>query len=350
MEQSALVGDRQARQQVQAILRQVAASAHLDRATDSEFSILYNLVGTYSSKPVMVRLAMQELLKRNSHRFCAAVLRMLRSDAAGPGMDHLVGMSLENNLMICAMTDPNLLTEDQALKIARQLHKSDARLDTKLLNRVMVEESQGARGDTEGIKRALAIIDDISDCTMLVHPLTKLLRHRDGHVRSKAGLLMVRAHRNADWLQQQMMTADPRTLANLIEGLLATAPTEKEVYLLWTYTYHANHRVASTALLVLYRNGQQQAKERLLAMGNHPAEQFRTAAAWAMGQTGDLCFLETLQHMARNDTGNAKRMGLKASVHLRKAAARATSGLESAPEPETLEPANSEAVEEAAEG
>ncbi|MCC6392037.1 MAG: HEAT repeat domain-containing protein, partial [Bryobacterales bacterium] len=172
----------------------------------------------------------------------------------------------------------------------------------------------------------------------------------DGHVRSKAGLLMVRAHRNADWLQQQMMTADPRTLANLIEGLLETAPTEKEVHLLWTYTYHANHRVASTALLVLYRNGHQQAKERLLAMGNHPAEQFRTAAAWAMGQTDDLCFLETLQHMARNDSGNAKRMGLKGSVHLRKAAALATVALETAREPEGLEPAKPEAVAEATEG
>ncbi|MCZ2147563.1 MAG: HEAT repeat domain-containing protein [Bryobacterales bacterium] len=332
MEQSALVPYRKEKQQVQAILRQVAAAADLGWASDSEFSILYSLVGAYSAKAVMVRLAMVELLKRNPRRFCAAVLRMLRSDATGPGMDHLVGVFLENNLMICALTDPNLLTEDQALEIAGQLHGIDARLDTKLLNRVMVDESQGARGDSEGIKRALAIIDDISDCTMLAHPLTRLLRHRDGHVRSKAGLLLVRAHRNADWLRQQMATADPRTLANLIEGLLETDPSEREVHLLWTYTYHSNHRVASTALLVLYRNGHQEAKERLLAMGRHPTEQFRTAAAWAMGQTGDPCFLGTLQHMARNDTGNAKRMGLKASVHLRKAAALATPARECAPE------------------
>lgn len=346
MEQPAAASDRQEGESIQAILKDLSAKAHLDRGSDSAFSILYTLAGTYSSKPMMARLAVQELLKRNPHRFCAAVLRMLQSDATGPGLDHLAGVFIENNLMICALTDPDLLTEDQALGFARRLQGKDARLDTKLLNRVMAEESHGVRGDAEGIKRALAIIDEISDCTMLVHPLTKLLRHRDAHVRSKAGLLLVRAHRNADWLQQQMMTADPRTLANLIEGLLDAAPTEKEVHNLWTFTFHVNHRVASTALLVLYRNGYQQAKERLLAMGNHPTEQFRTAAAWAMGQTRDLCFLETLQHMARNDTGNAKRMALKASVHLRKVAAH-TAARESVPESGKAEQAEAAQAETA---
>lgn len=315
----AFASDSQGRQQVQAILKQVAASASLDRSTDAEFSILYNLVAAYPSKPLMARLAMRELLKRNPRRFCAATLRMLRSSVAGPGMVHLVGLFLDNHLMTRALADPNLLAEDEAVRIAGQLRRIDARLDLKLLNQVMVEELQGARGDTEGIRRALAIIGEISDCVMLVHPLAKLLRHPDAYVRSKAGLLMVRAHRNADWLQQQMMRADPRTLANLIEGLIKAAPTEKEIHLLWTYTYHPNHRVASTALLVLYRNGRPQARERLLEMAKHPSERFRTAAAWAMGQTGDPGFLTVLQHMARNDAGNARRMGLKASVRLRKA-------------------------------
>lgn len=195
----------------------------------------------------------------------------------------------------------------------------DPQFDAKLLRQVLRDDN-ASRGESDysGLERVLAIIDAVSDCKRLVPTLMKLQGHRSPHIRSKVALLLVRAHRNADWYSQLLGNEDHRVRANAIEGLLDTMPGKKEIDLLWQATKDSHHRVVINALVVLVKNGHMEAQDELLHLVNHPSEMFRAAAAWGLGEIGNPDHLEVLQKMALTDTGAAKRMALKSSVLIRK--------------------------------
>lgn len=302
------------------IVGEFANQAKLDNQAEVEHSLLDDLVRRFSTNPILARRAMRELVSRSPAKFYQAALQILREGEFGPGHDYLTGLMLENDILLAALADPLAFRLDAAVSLARHLYRLDPQIDARLLRLCLDQQDKAVEEtDPEPLLRALHILDEVSDGTRLVPQLMKLLRHKDAHVRSKAGLLLVRAHRNADWLQQQVSAnVDPRFRANLIEGLLYTKPTAKELEYLWSAAADTHHRVATTALLVLLKHGHAQAAEMLEQYASHPSKMFRAAAAWAMGQTGDPSFLPTLQNMVRTETGPVRSMALKASVLLRR--------------------------------
>lgn len=328
------------------LVGEFAKNTHIDPQGDIEFSLLKDLVNAFATNPVMARRAMRELLSRSPSKFFSSALQILKMGVIGVGADYMIGLLLENDMLLIALADPRAFGVETAVALARHLHRLDSHLDAKLLKQVLREGRTASEDDLDSLERILHIVDAISDGTRLVAILMKLLRHPDPRICSKAALILVRSHRNADWLSQQLNTPDARVRANAVEGLLYTRPTEKELQVVWGATSDPHHRVCSTALLVLAKNGHAKAVEELVRLMAHHTELVRAGAAWALGQYGDPQYLALLQQTARNDSGAARRMAIKSSAILRRIAAEQP---HPAPEVDTpqspeLEPAETGAV------
>jgi hypothetical protein len=296
-----------------------AKEARVDTQVEVEFNLLSELVSAFGSNPVLARRAMRELMAFAPAKSYSASLQLLKQGAEGPGTDFLISLLLENDLLILALADPTAFPLNAAVQLARNLCRLEPRLDAKLLRHVMPDPGSGREVPKEAIERVLEVLDQTSDASRLVPVLMKLQRLGDDRIRSKATLLLVRAHRNPDWLQSQLSNPDHRVRSNAIEGLLDTKPGDKELAMLWDASQERHHRVATTALVVLYRNGHAEAAgEGLMKLSTHPQPAFRAAAAWAMGRTEDERFLETVQSMIRGETGSVRRMAMQSSILLRK--------------------------------
>lgn len=307
------------------IVDEFVQKANVDAKTELEFNLLDDLVNGFMTNPILARRAMRELLFRSPGRFYGASLQVLKTGKASPGHDYLIGLLLENDLLSIALADPDAFSTQTAVALAKNLSRMDPHLDAKLMKKMFKEDGSSATdADPASGYRILEVIDAVSDGTRLVPGLMKLLRHKDKKLQSKAALLLARAHHNLDWFQLQLAHADPRVRANVIEGLIHTRPTSKQMELLWGISSDGHHRVATTALLVLVRNGYPGAAEKLEQLAEHPLDAFRTAAAWAMAETGDSRFLETLQKLAKNAEGTVRRMAIKGAVSLRKNGGKAT--------------------------
>lgn len=312
---------------------------------------LWMLNGAIS--PEAGKRSVRELFLSSPAGFYSATMNLLKQDAAQPGSEELAALLNENGLVLEVLCEPAALPADVAVSVARSAFLTDPQLDLKLLRSVMPEGTSTAQAsDVDRLERVLAVVDAISDGTRLVTSLMRLLRHPHERVCSKVSRLVARAHRNAEWFASQMSNPDPRVRANTIEGLLYGGLSDRELADLWQYVLDGNHRVSTTTLLVLYLNGRKEAGDLLERLTAHSGEQFRAAAAWAMGQTRDLRFLASLQKMARSDSGLAKRSALKASVYLRKHAqpvleVNVAAQPEAMPPPdETAQPAEAEVAED----
>lgn len=301
------------------IVDEFVQKANVDAKSELEFNLLDDLVNGFMSNPILARRAMRELLFRAPGRFYGASLQVLKTGKASPGHDYLISLLLENDLLSIALADPDAFSTATAVALAKNLSRMDPHLDAKLMRKMFREDGTCATDvDPASGYRILEVIDAVSDGTRLVPGLMKLLRHKDKKLQSKAALLLARAHHNPEWFQAQLAHADPRVKANVIEGLLHTTPTPKQLESLWVASSDGHHRVATTALLVLVKSSYPGAAEKLEQLAEHPLEAFRTAAAWAMAETGDSRYLDTLQKLAKNDTGNVRRMAIRGAVSLRK--------------------------------
>jgi hypothetical protein len=73
-----------------------------------------------------------------------------------------------------------------------------------------------------------------------------------------------------------------------------------------------NNRVAGNALLALYRLGEKDAVQLLIAMASLEDQLFRATAAWVMGETANPVFRETLEQMRLVEKGIVWRNVMRA--------------------------------------
>lgn len=302
------------------VVGEFALHTTFDLATDVEFNLLQDLVRSFPRIPILARRSMRALLTRAPDKFYAGALQILRESPHCAGVDYLIGLLLESDLLLMALADVEAFSLESALALGANLSRLDPQVDSKLLQYALREDRHGEReASSESLERILEILEAISDCTRLVPNLMKLLRRGNERVGSKAARLLARVHRNPGWLNQQMNHEDPRVRANAIEGILLGSPGARELEVVWRAAEDAHHRVQSTALLVLYHNGhQERAGNSLLGLTEHRVELHRAAGAWALGETRNREFLARVQRMAREDHGYARRMALKTAVRLRK--------------------------------
>lgn len=286
-----------------------------------ERGFLTDLIHSFPASPSIARRAMQEMLHGNPKKFFSAALGILQS-CTRPQQGHecLLGILHNSQLLVEVLLDPSAFTPEAAAKVARWASRSDPRFDVTLLAAAV------RQGDRTRVQQCLKVLSVISDCSRLVPTLMRLVQCGEPDVRSQAAKLLVRSHRNADWLSIQLQDADPRYRANVIEGLMARKPSDREVDALWGCVADSNHRVASTALLVLFKLGfSDEAAGMLVEFLNHPFDSFKVASLWAMGQTGDRRFLAYVQSAVQAPSWHVRSMAKRALALLNQSAAAAKS-------------------------
>jgi hypothetical protein len=220
----------------------------------------------------------------NPPPFCDFVAGALEKSAATGKPWSLSHLRMDSAMVVHAISVPELCPLDGALRMARAASRLDDRLDCKLLDH-LATSSPGwplAVPETK-IVNALEVIDEISDCSRIMLPLMTLAKLPQPRLRSKAIKLMARGSRNPRRAKLLLADADPRTRANLIEGLGAQT-TDQITALLREAAQDTNHRVAVTALLGLCRAGDEDSCEEIRKLACDGDPNFRKAAAWALRQ------------------------------------------------------------------
>ena len=111
------------------------------------------------------------------------------------------------------------------------------------------------------------------------------------------------------------MEADPRLRASILEGLWGV-DTEEARAVLWDGVADANNRVVANAVIGLHRLGELAAPGLMRRLAAHPSATFRSAAAWAMGETRDSRFLDTLPALVKDAESLVRRQALRAMARI----------------------------------
>jgi HEAT repeats len=234
------------------------------------------------------------LLEQAPQQFQDGVVRVMKSTTANArGVQFMVGLLAGSDSMIPTLCDPALNLEE-AVSLARMALQLDPTLDAVLAKKLADATAQGAPIRNAG--RLMDILGRISSGSRITSSLMRLWRSSDPQMRSKAVLLIGRGSRNIQWAQSRLAETDPRLRANAVEALWGADTAEAKEFLR-AAAGDGHNRVAGNALLALYRMGDTWVVPELFKMAAADSPLFRSTAAWAMGETADPRFSETLARM-----------------------------------------------------
>ncbi|MGC9946699.1 MAG: bacteriohemerythrin [Bryobacteraceae bacterium] len=176
--------------------------------------------------------------------------------------------------------------------------------------------------DQASVLRILEVLDRVSTGIGLVRAIGHLLGHANPVIRSKTAKLIGRRADNFDWIDGQLMGAETRVRANMLEGLWENrGPECLKAFAL--YRDDGNSRVAGNALYGLYLCGEADAIPSVIRMASHTDPKFRATAAWLMGKIGQPEFADPLKRMVKDDNRSVKGSALRSLVRINRAAGSA---------------------------
>ncbi len=283
---------------------------------------LESLVEAFDRNAEAGRTRIRELLERDPRAFCEGVVRvMLLPHSNLRAMHFIVTLLVSTNLLLTTLCDPALNLE-QAVSLARVALQVDPMMDVALAKKLA--DSTGTGEPIENAGRLMDILGKISNGNRITSSLMRLWRSSDPQMRSKAVLLIGRGNRSIQWAQNRLAETDPRIRANAVEALWGVETAEAKE-LLRAAACDGNNRVAGNALFALYRMGEIPAIAEIFKMAASDAPLFRSSAAWAMGETGDQRFSETLGRMMGESNAIVRKRAFAGLSRL-KAAAKARQG------------------------
>ena len=193
----------------------------------------------------------------------AAVQLLLSAEKISPGLQHVAGLPGAGNLLAELLMNPQALSLETAVMLARKVAGFEPRLDVRLVRKAIADGEHGVGSITDTVAlRMLRLVDAISDCALLGSCLIQFLRHPSEKVRSKAALMLGRLNWNPDRVEALLSSTDARLRANAIESLWGQRQANVR-RILWQATEDRSGRVVVNALLGLYLAGDLDATVRL---------------------------------------------------------------------------------------
>lgn len=293
-------------------------AAPLSGPDEPESRFLEESVAGFEDNPEAAKYALRNLATRDGVKFFRSACGLLRAHSDAPGHQYLRKLLLEGELLAASLVEPFLYRLDQALALAQTLVQVDPLLDLKL-TRLVCQGADGQADQIEAAKaqRALEIVGALPAHTRVLPFLLKLSRCPHARVRSRAISLFGRTTANMQWAERGLRDRDARVRANTVESLWRVDSAECRGLLLEA-ARDTNHRVVANALVGLYYLAGKAAASALQRMAAHPSPKFRSAAAFAMGQTLDPVFVPLLSSMAKQDEAGVRASALRALVRIRK--------------------------------
>lgn len=285
---------------------------------------LESLVENFDRDAAAGKIRIRELLEQDPQSFQQGVVRLIKSPPSSlRGVHYTVSLLVANNLLLLTLCD-QALNLSQAATLARMALQLDPMMDVALAKKLADATALGEPLPNAG--RLMDILGEISAGNRITSSLMRLWRSSDPQMRSKAVLLIGRSSRSIQWAQSRLAEIDPRIRANAVEALWGLDTAEAKV-VLRAAAGDCNNRVAGNALFALYAMGDTTSISDLLKMAASDSPQFRSSAAWAMGETGDPRFSETLGRLMSESSSFVRKRAF-AELSRLKAAAKARQGRE----------------------
>ena len=202
------------------------------------------------------------------------------------------------------LLDPDFLAIDEARRVAERLRVEDSANFFLHFSRLTAETD--SREKWPSVRRALAILEGLSEHAVLFSWLRGLSTYPDEQVRSKAVKAFCRLKSSTVVVQTQLASSDARVRANAVEALWRSRTPEAEK-ILRTAALDPHHRVVMNVLVGLHFHGDETAWAKLLEYSQHPSEAFRLAVVWALGYVSEPNGLPVLKHMAQQDSSQNVR-------------------------------------------
>jgi HEAT repeat protein len=221
----------------------------------------------------------------------------------------------QSHSLIDVISDEIALNPRQAEILARVALERDASFISRLTRTLAVGSEMVL--SPPRIVRILDVLSRVAQIATLRPTLARLSSHENLFVRSKSSLILARSHGNSNWIRKQFASKDARIRANAIEsgwGLV----DEQYRRICRDALLDENNRVQGNALVGLHRCSDENWADNMIGMASHKGESFRITAAWAMGYTGDACFIPVLQSLVAAGPGQVRWHAMRAISRIRK--------------------------------
>jgi hypothetical protein len=197
-------------------------------------------------------------------------------------------ISPQSAAAIKAILKEGELSNSKAIDLAIATARIDSQFDVHLLQAVCDSSRPWPEGVPEfEMNRALDVVKATArnlDRIRLL--LLRFLRVPQTHVRARMAALSAILRPNDSWFNALMMDTDGRVRANAVEAIAEFPLTSTRKRLLESAAQDPHHRVRTTALYVLSKNGDGQALATLHAIIAQGPDKFRRGAAWALVKLG----------------------------------------------------------------
>gem|GEM_PF-2740049 len=155
----------------------------------------------------------------------------------------------------------------------------------------------------EAILHALYLVPGLVDYSILIPWLRSLCEHSDVKVRSRAVKLLCQLRPNKGMIHHYLQSQDPRVRAGVMEALWNPKALRADHDLLGflkSALSDSNHRVVVNALVGLYRLGETESLQKMLAMCSNKQHLSRAATAWGMGEVEDSRAIPALRQLTQD--------------------------------------------------
>ena len=285
----------------------------------SAVTALERLLAAHSRDPEPAKQTMRLWLESDPGVFWPSAFHLLRRKD-GKRSCTIIRRAIESlDDLVEPLLDVNSFRGADVAELARAFRDIRSMLDVIVTRHVNETAERAGPAFLNRVLRALDIVEIVTETERLPKVLASFRHIDDERVQSKISLLLARCTRTPTWLEERIRDADPRLRANTIQGLWSAKATPEILGLLWEAVEDNHHRVVGNALVALILFGDEEALIRLHQLVAHEEADFRAAAAWAMGELRDPCYLDSLQRMAKQEKGIVRQNALKALVRIRKA-------------------------------